>query len=69
MVQELVDYVAGVRDRSYDYIPDDVGLVQSIMSAQMTMFQLASYYAQFYSETSITRYEGGLGMSHFFFHF
>eukprot|EP00111_Clytia_hemisphaerica_P018504 TCONS_00054759-protein len=62
MVQELVDYVAGVRDRSYDYIPDDVGLVQSIMSAQMTMFQLASYYAQFYSETSITRYEGGLAI-------
>ena len=61
MVDDLVRYVAGYRDGDYNYIPDDVGLVQSIMSAQMTMFQLASFYAQFYSETSITRYEGGLG--------
>lgn len=61
MVDDLVRYVAGYRDADYNYIPDDVGLVQSIMSAQMTMFQLASFYAQFYSETSITRYEGGLG--------
>ena len=61
MVDDLVRYVAGYRDGSYSYVPDDVGLVQSIMSAQMTMFQLASFYAKFYSETSITRYEGGLG--------
>jgi len=61
MIGELVDYIAGVRDTTYAYIPDDVGLVQSIMSAQTTMFQLASFYAQYHAETTMTRYEGGLG--------
>lgn len=63
MIDDLVRYVAGYRDGDYAYIPDDVGLVQSIMSAQMTMFQLASFYIKFYSKSSIVHYEGGLGKS------
>ena len=61
MVDDLVNYVAGKRDTTYSYIPNDVGLVQTMMSAQTMMFQLATFYTKYKSGTALTRYEGGLG--------
>lgn len=61
MVKSLKDFVAGIRDSRFKYVPDDVALVQTISSLQDTMFQLAIFYASHEGDTQISRFEGGLG--------
>ena len=42
-------------------LPDDVALIQSIFSLQLTMFELAKFYGKFDFETNFSSFNSGVG--------
>ena len=46
-------------------LPDDVALIQSIFSLQLTMFELAKFYGKFHFETNFSSFNSGVGKTSF----